>query len=87
MDIASLEAHSTLNTYNLWKLVLRGHLNTDARKRGRTRSFWITRSQNNEATALQMLPRIGNSEKFILELTLEGNSKSPTPSILKFTGG
>ena len=27
--IASLAAHTTLNTYNLWKLTLRGHLNTD----------------------------------------------------------
>ena len=31
MHIASLEAHTTLNTYSLWKLALRGHLNTDAR--------------------------------------------------------
>ena len=29
MHIASLAAHTTLNTYNLWKLTLRGHLNTD----------------------------------------------------------
>ena len=29
MHIANLEAHATLNTYNLWKLALRGHLNTD----------------------------------------------------------
>ena len=27
MHIASLEAHTTLNTYHLWKLALRGHLN------------------------------------------------------------
>ena len=26
-----LEAHTTLNIYNLWKLALRGHLETDAR--------------------------------------------------------
>ena len=30
MHIASLEAHTTLNIYNLWKLALRGYLNTDA---------------------------------------------------------
>ena len=30
MHIASLEAHTTLKTYNLWKLALRGDLNTDA---------------------------------------------------------
>ena len=30
MHIASLEAQTTLNTYNLWKLSLRDHLNTDA---------------------------------------------------------
>ena len=29
LHIASLAAHTTLNTYNLWKLTLRGHLNTD----------------------------------------------------------
>ena len=28
LHIAS-RAHITLNTYNLWKLTLRGHLNTD----------------------------------------------------------
>ena len=33
MHIASLEAHTTLNTYNIWKLALRGYLNTDARRR------------------------------------------------------
>ena len=27
LHIASLAAHTTLNTYNLWKLTLRGHLN------------------------------------------------------------
>ena len=42
MHIASLEAHTTLNTYNLWKLALSGHLNTDARTRDRTRNFLIT---------------------------------------------
>ena len=26
MHIARLEAHTTLNTYNLWKLALRGHI-------------------------------------------------------------
>ena len=30
MHIASLEAHTTLNIYNLCKLSLRGHFNTDA---------------------------------------------------------
>ena len=44
MQIASLAAHTTLNTYNLWKLALRGHLNTDARTRDRTRNFLITRT-------------------------------------------
>ena len=29
LHIASLAAHTTLNTYNLWKLTLRGHRNTD----------------------------------------------------------
>ena len=29
LHIASLATHTTLNTYNLWKLTLRGHLNTD----------------------------------------------------------
>ena len=43
MHIASLEAHTTLNTYNLWKLALRGHLNTDARTRDRNRNILITR--------------------------------------------
>ena len=38
MHISSLEAQTTLNTYNLWKLALRGHLNTDARTRDRTLS-------------------------------------------------
>ena len=32
MHIASLEAHTTLNTYNLWKLALRDHLYTDAQR-------------------------------------------------------
>ena len=40
MHIASLEAHTTLNTYNLWKLALRGHLNTDARKRSQLKCYW-----------------------------------------------
>ena len=44
MHIASLVAHSTLNTYILWELALRGHLNTDARTRDRTRNFFITRT-------------------------------------------
>ena len=44
MHIASLEAHTTLNTYNLWKLELRGHLNTDAQTRDRTRNFLLTRT-------------------------------------------
>ena len=42
MHIASLEAHTKLNTYNLWKLTLRGHLNTDARMRDRTLKLFIT---------------------------------------------
>ena len=42
MHIASLEAHTAINTYNLWKLALRGNLNTDARTRDRTRNFLIT---------------------------------------------
>ena len=44
MHIASLEVHTTLNTYNLWKLTLRGHLNTDARTRDRTQNILITRT-------------------------------------------
>ena len=44
MHMASLEARTTFNTYNLWKLALRGHLNTDARMRDRTRNFLITRT-------------------------------------------
>ena len=39
MHIARLEVHTTLNTYNLWKLAFRGHLNTDARTRDRTRNL------------------------------------------------
>ena len=39
MHVASLEAHATLNTYNLWKLALRGHFDTDARTRYRTWNF------------------------------------------------
>ena len=31
-------------TLNLWKLALRGHLNTEARTRDRTRNFLITRT-------------------------------------------
>ena len=41
--IASLEAHTTLNTYNLWNLALRSQFNTDARTRDRTRNLLITR--------------------------------------------
>ena len=44
MHIASLEAHTTLNTYNLPKLALRGHLSTDSRTRGRIRKFLLTRT-------------------------------------------
>ena len=44
MHIASLEAHTTLNTYNLWKLALRGHLNTDAQARDQTRNVFLTRT-------------------------------------------
>ena len=44
MHIASLETHTTLNTYNLWKLALRDHRNTDVRTRDRTRSFLFTRT-------------------------------------------
>ena len=46
MHIVSLEAHTTLNTYNLWKLALRGHLNIDSRMRDRTRNFLITRTMS-----------------------------------------
>ena len=46
MHIASLEAHTTLNIYNLWKLALRGHLNTDAQTRDRTWNFFY---QKNDA--------------------------------------
>ena len=46
--IASLEVHTTLNTYNLWKLALRVHLNTDARTKDRTRNLLITRTKNQE---------------------------------------
>ena len=30
--------------HNLWKLALRGHLNTDAQARDRTRNFLLTRT-------------------------------------------
>ena len=40
MHNASLEAHTTLNTCNLWKFALRDHLNTDARTRDRTREVF-----------------------------------------------
>ena len=34
IHIDSLEAHTTLNTYNLWKLASRGQLCTDGHQRG-----------------------------------------------------
>ena len=43
-NYSNLEAHTTLNTYNQWKLALRGHLTTDARTKDRTRNFLITRT-------------------------------------------
>ena len=43
MHISCLEAQTILNTYNLWKLALRGHLNIDDRMRYRTQNFLITR--------------------------------------------
>ena len=52
MNIASLEAHTTLNTYNLWKLALRGPLNTDARTRDRTRNFLLTRTRCRNRAAI-----------------------------------
>ena len=42
MHIGSLEAHTELNKYNLWKLALRSQLNTDAGTRDRTRNVLIT---------------------------------------------
>ena len=52
MHNASLEVHTTLNTYNLWKLAWRGHLNNDARTRDRTRNFCSQeRCLNRSATA------------------------------------
>ena len=53
MHIASLEAHTTLNTYNRSKLTLRGHLNTDVRMRDRTWNFLLTRT-NRSTTAPQL---------------------------------
>ena len=50
MHIASIEAQTTLNTYNLWKLALRGHLNTDARSQERCR--------NRSATAPNLCKRL-----------------------------
>ena len=52
-------AQNILNTYNLWKLALRGHLNnTDSRTRDRTRNF-LSQEQcrNRSATA----PQPGNT--------------------------
>ena len=53
MHISSLEAHTALNTYNLWKLALRGHLNTDARTRDGTRNFFA--HENDALTARPQL--------------------------------
>ena len=44
MHIASLEGHRTLSIYNLWKLALRGHHNTDDQARDRSRKFLLTRT-------------------------------------------
>ena len=52
MHIASLEAHTTLNTYNLWKLALRSHFNTDVRTRDRTRNPEHFAHENDALTAL-----------------------------------
>ena len=32
--------------HNLWKLALRGHLNTDTQARDRTRNIWLTRTMS-----------------------------------------
>ena len=44
-NTASLAVHTTSNIYiNLWKLALRGHLNTDAQARNRIRNILLTRT-------------------------------------------
>ena len=53
MHIASLEAHAILNTYNLWKLALRGHLGT----------FWSDH-KNNAVTARSQLIKIFLSKSY-----------------------
>ena len=40
----SSRAHNIKHIINLWKLALRGHLNTDAQARARTRNFLLTRT-------------------------------------------
>ena len=46
MHIASLEAHTTLKTYNLLQVALRGHLNTDSQRKDQTRNLLITRTMS-----------------------------------------
>ena len=53
MHIACLEAHTTLNTYNLWKLALRGHLNTDVQAKDRNRNIY--EHKNDAVTARPQL--------------------------------
>ena len=56
LHIASLAAHTTLNTYNLWKLTLRGHLNTDVQAEIELGTFRSReRCLNRQATAPQNL--------------------------------
>ena len=55
MHISSLEANTTLNTYNLWKLPLRGHLNTDARTKDRTSNSEHFDHKNDAVTDRQQL--------------------------------
>ena len=62
--VASLDAHTTLNPYNLWKLALRGHLNTDARTRDRTRNFFYHRND-----AVTTRPQLYKTICFHLQVT------------------
>ena len=44
VDVSRREIESSYIYINLWKLTLRGHLNTDDQARDRTRNFLLTRT-------------------------------------------
>ena len=63
MHIASLEAHTTLNIYNLWKLALRGHLNTHALTRVELEPFDHKNDAIISATAQYVFDPVQNLSK------------------------